>query len=443
MKRRELTRRTVLKGLLGGAVATLALPPLECLLGTSGKAWADGTGLPVRFGLFFWGNGVLPKRWIPEGNGPEWEVSEQLAPLAALGVKDQVTVLTGMNMLLENINPHWSGAAGWLTGKPLLDVDDETTFAGPTIDQMVAQAIGGSTRFRSLEVGVEARLGQSFSAANTRNPIEKSPHGLYQRVFGVGFTKPGEEAVVDVRVGLRRSVLDAVLGQANRLKADLGVNDALRLQQHMESVRELELRLARMQENPPALEACVVPAPPEGVFVDEDAQIHLVDTNRAMSDLLALTLACDQTRVFSNWFSDPVSNVQFPGSPAGYHQLTHEDPGEQEEVHIGAVQIVEQYAYLVHALKSVPEGDGTLLDRCAVLGTSDVSRGLNHGAENIPVLIAGTAGGRLRAGIHHASPTGANIHRVMLTLLRAMGIPQASVSQDEAFTTEGVSGIEV
>ncbi|MCB9788559.1 MAG: DUF1552 domain-containing protein [Deltaproteobacteria bacterium] len=443
MKRRELTRRTMLKGLLGGAVATVALPPLECLLGTGGRAWADGTGLPVRFGLFFWGNGVLPKRWIPEGAGPDWEVSEQLTPLMAAGVKDQVTVLTGMNMLLPNINPHWSGAAGWLTGKPLIDADDHDTFAGPTIDQMVAQAIGGTTRFRSLEVGVEAKRGQSFSAANTRNPIEKSPHGLYERVFGVGFTKPGEEAVVDPRVGLRRSVLDAVLGQAKRLKADLGANDALRLEQHMASVRELELRLARMQESPPQLEACVVPPPPDGVYVDADAQLQISATNRAMCDLIALTLACDQTRVFSNWFSDPVSNVQFPGSPAGYHQLTHEDPGEQEEVHRAAVQIVAEYAYLVKALRDVPEGDGTLLDRCAVLGTSDVSRGLNHGAENIPVLIAGSAGGRLRTGIHHASPTGANIHRVMLTLLRAMGIPQASVSEDEAFTTEGVPGIEV
>lgn len=443
MKRRELTRRSMLKGLLGGVVATVGLPAFECLMGVNGKAWADGSGFPVRFGLFYWGNGVLPHRWDPAGNGPQWEPSDELVSLVDMGVKEEVTVITGCNMLLPNINPHWSGCAGTLTGKPLLDTDDKTSFAGATYDQIIAQAIGGETRFRSLEYGVEAEVGQSFLAAGQRNPIEKSPHGLYERVFGVGFTEPGEEAIIDPKVGLRRSVLDVVLDQANGLKADLGTSDALRLEQHMNSVRELELRLARMEEDPPELEACVVPGAPVGPFVDQDGQLEIAETNQAMCDLIALTLACDQTRVFSHWLSDPVSNILWPGLTAGYHQLTHEDPGEQAEVHLGAIETAREFGRLVRALRDVPEGDGTVLDQCAVLATSDSSRGLNHGSENIPMLLAGTAGGKLKRGVHSANPTGVNIHKPILSVMRALGMPQASISQDEAYTEDGLASIEV
>ena len=152
---KPITRRTVLRGILGGAAVSVGLPPLEAMFNTSGTAYAAGGGLPLRFGLFFWGNGNLPEHWTPTGEGTDWALSEQLAPLA--NVKDLITVVSGMSIHTDNIFPHTSGSAGILTGSNLLSYEDgreDGTFALPSIDQLIASYIGGDTIYRSLETGV-------------------------------------------------------------------------------------------------------------------------------------------------------------------------------------------------------------------------------------------------------------------------------------------------
>jgi len=436
----RLNRRTLLRGMLGGGLVTVGLPMFEAFVNTNGTAMANGDAFPTRFGMFFWGNGMLPERWVPQGTGSGYTLSEQLQPLAP--VRDQITVITNMQVRVPNQSPHGSGPAGLLSGMPSPTVDASGSFAGPTIDQRIAAQIGSATRFRSIEFGAEPEGGLSWSSATTRNPAERSPFALFERLFGPGFRAPGEEAIVDPSVALRRSVLDVVTEDANRLRTRLGVADQARLDSHMTAIRELELRLARLEEDPPTLAACLRPQVPLADYPWINGRPQLALVNRVFADLCAMALACDQTRVFTNFISFPVNNLLFEGAAAGHHQLTHDEPGEQPQVNEIVIELMGYFAEFIQALRNIPEGDGTLLDHCAVLGTSDVSYGRTHSIDEYPLIIAGSGSGRLRTGIHHR-PTGAdNASKVILTLMRAVGVTAASYGEADAMATESVSEVE-
>jgi hypothetical protein len=427
-----ITRRSVLRGMLGGAVVTLGLPWLE--------ARAQSAGFPRRFGLFFWGNGVLPERWIPPSEGAGWTPSPLLEPLTDL--RDRVTVVTGMQLGVPNNVPHFAGAAGILSGAPLIDPYGNETFSVPSVDQIIAAELGKTTRFKSLEFGADPGEGLSFNGPNSRNPPESSPHALFERVFGAGFRLPGDEPIVDPTLALRRSVLDAVNDDLRRLKASVSASDRQRLDQHAEGVRALEMRLAALEMDPPDLASCARPGEPLPDYPDVEGRPQLVAKNEAFCDLVALALACDQTRVFSNWFTYPVDNVLFPGATAGHHQLTHDEPGDQPEVFAITRQCVEGYATLLRALQRIPEGDETLLDHCAILGTSDISRGRTHSLDEFPILIGGSAGGKLRAGVHFRSVGAENAGKAILSIIRAVGVEAAGFGAESGEVRDGLSAIE-
>ncbi len=438
-----LTRRTLLRGLLGSAAVTVGLPPLERFFNESGTAYAATCeALPRRFGLFFWANGSLPEFWVPPDTGAGFTLPPLLEPMAAL--REKISVVSGTKVLTGNPVAHWSGAGGFLTGAPLITRGgEEYTFAAPTLDQVIANEVGSATRFRSLEVGIER--GQppiSYSGPDAGNPSETSPAALFDRVFGGGFVAPGEQVEADPKLRLRRSVLDAVMGDAARLKARLGAGDQRRLDQHLTGIRDLERRIARLQEAPPDLAACVRPEAPLAAYPDEAGRPQLQAINRAMADLMALTLACDQTRVFSYQFHRPVSNALFPGASMGHHQLTHDEAGSQPEVKAILLQIMGELSYLLGALDAVQEGDGTLLDHMVVLATSDCSRGRTHTLEDYPILLAGSCCGELRTGVHYRSPSSENASRVPMTLARAMGLRPLTFGAAEGEVSEGLSAIE-
>lgn len=438
-----IDRRQLLRGMLGGAAISVGLPPLEAFFNANGTAYAATGDLPTRFGLFFWGNGNLPPRWTPKTTGPGWQPGETLTPLADL--VDQISVITGCNVEVPNDGPHSAGPSGFLSGERLVVRIEGSTHPAPTVDQVIARAIGDQTRFASLEVGAQPNAkAMSFNGPDNTNPAETSPHRLFERIFGGGFTAPGETRVIDPRLALRRSVLDAVLDQGKALERRLGATDRQRLAQHFEGIRGLERRLATLEADPPDLEACVRPgAPPMDFAADGEGRYPILEVNTAICDLVAMALACDQTRVFSHVFTEPVSNVLFPGASAGHHQLTHDEPGDQPEVAAILLQVMEAFGYLVRALRAVPEGDGTLLDNCAILGTTDVSFGRDHSLQDYPILLAGGAGGALRPGIHYASPSGENAGKVMFSVLRALGVRLSAWGVGSAEVTTGLPAIEV
>jgi len=439
MSKHTLDRRTLLKGLLGGATVSIALPPLEAMMNLHGTAWASGEAFPTRFAQFMWGNGMLPDKWVPTETGLGFTPSEQLVPIT--DVLSKVTVVTGTKIDLPNRAPHTSGAVGFLTGGSPLDDNDGSSYPSATWDVVAAQAIGGATRFRSLEVGAEAAGGLSFNGPYSRNPAEENPYNLFQRLFGAGFTEPGDEPIIDPRWALRRSVLDAVREQAKDLESRLGYNDKVRLEQHMDHVRAIEQRLARLEEDPPNLEACSRPAEPAADWPDVDGRPPLKAKNQAFCELLAMAFACDQVRVVSNYVTKPVSDVLFPDATGAHHQLTHDEPGDQPEVNAITKQCVDMYGDFVRALDAIEEGDGTVLDHSVLVGSSEISLGRLHSLTEFPLLIAGSANGRLKTGLH-VRTEGELTSRPQLSILRAVGVQIPRWGVDAHESTEGLGDIE-
>jgi hypothetical protein len=433
-----VNRRTVLRGFLQGSAVFLGLPMLEVMM--TPRAWACGGGLPKRFGLYFWGNGNRPERWVPQrtGTGDDWALSDELAPLARH--KELLCVPTGLSIRIPNRVPHGSGVGGILAGAPLAN-EATDSIQGPTIDQLVAAGIGRETIYPSLQTAGTNFSGLSYSGPNAKHPADYDPHAVYRRLFGDTFVEPGGEAIVDPRLGLRRSVLDAVKGDLQSLQGRLGAEDRSRLDQHLTGVRELETRLARLQEDPPNLEACSRAAEPLPAYPDEAGRPQLAARTKAMADLIAMSLACDQTRVFSHYLSEPVADVLFPGATAGHHSLTHDEPGDQPQVHEIATFCVERFADLLDSLRAIPEGGGTLLDSCLVMGCTEVSLGRTHSLDDMPVVLAGSACGAIRQNVHFAA-NGANASKLLLTVLRAMDIVAPEVGMDEGRVTESLTEIE-
>jgi len=432
-RHRALDRRTVLRGAFG---AVLGLPFLEAMLP---RARADcGNGFPKRFGLFFWGNGNLPDYWNPSADGADWPMSEQLAPLT--DVKDLITVVSGLSVKIPNLVPHTSGSAGLLSAAPVTYVGTDETFAAPTIDQVIARVIGTGSLFPSLQTAATHCNGVSYNGPSSRNPPETDPLAFYERIFGSSFRQPGD--AVDPTLALRQSVLDSVLEDATTLRARVSAGDQVRLDQHLQGLYELEQRLARLQEDPPSLDACGRPESPTADFSDVEGRPAAEARSRAMCDILAMALACDQTRVFGHYFSDPVSEILYGDLPYGHHELTHNEAQPQPMVNEIVTMITGEFAYLVARFRDTPEGDGTLLDNCLVMGCSEVSLGQTHSLDDLPIVLAGSACGAIRQGIHYRSYTGDNATRLLITLQHAFDIPVTTFGTDEATETEGISEIE-
>lgn len=475
MARTQISRRSMLRGVLAGSAVAIGLPALEIFYPGRRDVLAQG-GFPRRFGIFFWGNGMIPSRWTPTVEGADWGLSYadqktlpygergQLYPLWENDVHQDVTVVTGMSVMTASTVAHGSGASGIFSGTSL----NNGSFPGQSIDQRVADAIGSGTIYRSIETSCEVNNAAaltgpswSFQDANSQNPSAASPHLLFDRIFGANFVEPGGTPVIDPKNALRRSVLDAVGDDVRRLQRRVGRADKTRLDQHLSSIRALELRLALLDSNPPSFASCRRPTePPVSFPLDRENRIDLRKINAAFAEIHALALACDLTRVFSHWMTGSVSSLRFPEYEAvnkvdaanqpidpllqvsGHHQLTHDEPGDQPYVHEIVLNVMDQYAAMIKAMKGVPEGNGTLLDNMVLFATSDCSLGRQHRLADYPILLAGSAGGKLRQGIHYKS-SGENASKVLLSIAQAVGLQISEFGGDAGLTTSGLSAIEV
>ncbi len=420
-----ISRRTVLRGMVGGAAVSLGLPLLDCFLNSNGTALAQGAPLPIRFGTWFWGCGMNPDRWAPSTEGPEYDLPPELEALA--NVKEHVSVLSGFNTVLDgrpNL-PHWTGVMAMLTGS-VPSVEPEVP--APTLDVLIARKLGAATRFRSLEMAATGVPTQSYSRESQSivNSSTVSPLELYARVFGPGFYDPNDgEFVPDPRTVLRQSALSAVRDDAARLEKLLGSHDRQRLDQYFTSLRQLEQQL-EVSLSPPDLDACMRPPAPQGESIGTElSQAH--STHRLMTDLLVFALLCDQTRVFNMVFSWGTSELRKSGADTAHHQLTHDesvdpDLGYQPEATSFVLESMQAWASFVERLAATPEGDGTLLDHCLVLAHSESSFAKSHQVTELPAMIAGTAGGRVRPGLH-VRGNGEPVTRVGLTVQQVMGLP--------------------
>src|SRR5262245_46464570 len=244
------SRRNILKGMLQGSAVTVALPLLDIFLDSNGEALAAGAPIPIRFGTWFWGCGVNAARWTPDKVGRDYDLKDELRPLAPH--KDKVTIFSGFNCILSgqpNLN-HWTGIMATLTGSaPTKGGMGSGSTDAPTLDTLISGAIGKGTRFRSLEVACTGQPNVSYSmpAGSTVNPSEVDPIQLYKRIFGPEFKDPNAaEFKPDPTIMLRQSALSAVKDERDALLRTVGAADRARVDQYFTSVRELEQQLGLM-----------------------------------------------------------------------------------------------------------------------------------------------------------------------------------------------------
>jgi hypothetical protein len=420
----KMTRRKLLRDIVGGAPVSVAVPFPDCFLSSNGQALATtGARLPKRFGTWIWGCGFIPEKWIPTATGTQYAMPEDLKPLEPY--RQKLAILSGFDVKLDGVpnKPHITGCLGLRTGVP---VPDESVKAA-TLDVLIGDVIGKDTRFRSIEIstsGIEKSY--SYRAAGSPNPSETSPLALYQRIFGDGFQDPNSaEFKPDPRTMVRQSVLSAVQEDRQRLMREVGAGDRHRLEEYFTSIRQLEQQLALQLQPPAPVKGFTMPKQPPKVALDSEMDNVMV-THRLMAGLLAKALQCNQTKVFNVLLSDTTSNLRRAGSTTTHHTLTHEEPvdaklGYQKEVAWFATRSMVAWREFLDEMAAIPEGDATLLDQCLILAHSDCSIAKAHAVEGIPVMIAGQAGGAIRTGFHLAGNADP-ITRIGLTVQQAMGL---------------------
>jgi hypothetical protein len=431
------SRRTFLRGMMRGSAVVVGLPLLDLFLDGNGEALASGAPIPVRFGTWFWGCGVNMARWFPSKLGRDYDLKAELAPIGPW--KDKVSVFSNFNCVLDG-KPnlvHWSGVMATLSGAaPLRGGVTGGSSELPTIDCLVAEAIGKGTRFRSLELACTGQSGVSYSmqAGSTVNPSEVDPVQLYRRLFGTGFQDPNKgEFKPDPAIMARQSVLSSVKEEREELVRSLGAADRQRLDQYFTSVRQMEQQLGQMLEKPAPAEACVVAKEPGQAALGPTWDVA-TRTHDLLAQLLVMALACNQTRVFNMALSNAGSNLRKPGDPVSFHELTHEEPvdeklGYQPRATFFIERSMETFANLLKHMDGVREGAGTLLDNSLVLATSESNFAKIHSVDNLPILVAGKGGGKWKSG-QHISGNGDPSSRVGLTVQQALGMPVTSWGLD-------------
>jgi hypothetical protein len=452
-------RREVLRGILGGGAVTVALPFLDCFLNDHGTALASGAPLPVRFGTWFWGSGFSPGYGISETSS---DVQVLVEAKALERFTKGMNYFSGFNVPLDGgLNlVHYTGIVTTRTGQTPASMQADTA---PTLDILIGDVIGQNTRFRSIDVAACGGPRASLSARSyaVRNSAETSPVALYQRVFGPEFIDPNKaDFKPDPEIMLRQSVLSSVRDESKQLVKKLGSDDKARLDQYFTSVRALEQQLELQLKRPPPNEACRVPTPPTAVEgVSDSTELrenqYVVNTeiepvlanNKLLASILAMAMACNQTKIFTMTFSPGISPLTRPGLGAIHHTLTHEEPvdpklGYQAMVSTFNQQSMEGCADFVEAFASLREGAGSLLDNMLIMADSDTSDAKVHALDGIPVMTFGTAGGRIKTG-KRVVGKGDPISCVGLTLMQVMGVPIDSWGAKSTKTSKTLTEILV
>jgi hypothetical protein len=433
----KISRRSALRGMLGGSVVALALPPLEAMLNEHGDALADGRELPRRLLNWMWGNGCRLEHWVPTTQGPNYTLSPELAPLA--NVASQFTVLSGFRNYVAGRRGHHDGMAGLWSCHPFVQLDPmgapySSKFGGMSFDQHVADIVGDDTFHKSLQIGVtkryESAQGPTLATMSHRGSdqplaMERDPKALYDKLF-MSFSD-GD----DPSAALRAMALDTVLVDAQRLKKRVGQTDRVRIDAHLESIFQLQKQILAI---PPT---CDLPQKPDVEGYKPDGAEPLWELNAVMTQLVAMAFTCDLCRVVTYMFTgasgaqqyDMLPPSAFPAYPGAndyshsdQHQVSHMNlPYEQDFIHAATVFNMQNLAHLLETLAATDDGATTLLDNCCVFAASDVAEGWSHSEVDFPIIVAGNAGGRLRTGVgHYRSPNEEPIHDISLACAKSV-----------------------
>ena len=420
------------RAFLGGAGALIALPWLESLAPQRAALAADPLGPPTRLLFYYVPNGIHMPAWTPSAVGAGYDLPEILGPLE--GIQEEVLVLTGVANLPgipDGPGDHAGGTSAFLTCAHAKKTDGKDIYLGVSVDHLASLSIGDATRFPSMQLGIEggASVGgcdSGYSCAYSRNiswsgpstPLPKTvnPQLVFDRMFG-GFDPLASAEQLERRRILRLSVLDYVLDDAASLKLRLGSSDQLKVEEYLDGVRDLEKRLEQGQ-NELSCDPGPRPEQSSGFTVQEHSDL--------MNDLMVKAFQCDQTRLISFMLGNAGSNrsYEFIGVSGAHHEISHHQGLKENHDKLTVIDTweVDQFASLVSKLQAIPEGDGTLLDHCALYFSSEVEDGNAHRHENMPILLAGRANGAIDPGRHVVYEGKPPVANLFLRLLEAVGV---------------------
>ncbi len=442
-----ISRRTMLKGI----GASLALPLLDAMrpLRAAGPTAPDGK--PVRMAILYMPNGVRADAWTPAGAGKDFELSTILAPLAEH--KEDLLVLTQLwNAASNTGDGHYVKTGGFLTGTTISRTTGANVSSnGISMDQLCAQKIGHFTQLPSIELGIEPPAtgvdnnvgytqlyGAHIAWHTPTTPLAKelNPRLAFDRLFRPK-AAPGDRAAAAAR---DKSVLDLVLGETRSLQGQLGKEDRAKLDEYLESVRAVEQRIdfdARRQqstvmEDPLARQALEnlgrrVDAYGDPAQVSERRGNH-TEHVRLMLDIMALAFWTDATRISTFMFGNAVSGRSFAflgDGFGGHHQTSHHEnkPEKLDQYQRINTWHLEQYAYFLSKLKSIREGEGTLLDQSMILFGAGMRDGNAHNPHDLPIVLAGRGGGKLATGRHLTYDKNTPLTNLYRSMLAKMGTP--------------------
>lgn len=420
---------------LGGAGAVVALPLLESAMPKLARA---GDMIPRRFLAFYVPNGIHMPAWTPQVVGADFELTPILSPLAAL--KNKLLVLTGLaNKPARPDGPgdHASGTGAFLTARHPYKTEGADIKNGISLDQHAAATLGPLVRIPSMQLGIDGGdsagdCDSGYSCAYARNiswasetqPLPKvvNPSVVYDQLFG-GFDPDATAAELAKRKKYRTSVLDYVTGEAKSLSGKLGATDRAKLDEYLTGVYELGKKIEKLGTGPMCT---AIPAPPSNLPFGEHVTM--------MSDLMVLAMQCDATRVLSFMMSNAGSgrSYEFIGVSGAHHEISHHQNVQENFDKLTLIDTweVEQLAYLLGKMDAIDEGGATLLDNSVVFFSSEIEDGNSHSHDNMPILVAGTGGGKLASGRHLVFEGDRPVSDLFVSLLNALDLPDTSFGDD-------------
>jgi hypothetical protein len=417
-----LNRRLFLRGV----GATLALPLLDAM----SPAFAAPRKAIPRMSFMYVPNGINLAQWTPTGSGKDFIFSPTLKSLEPF--RERVNVLSGLALhsadrMNDGAGDHSRATGAFLSGCHAKRTQGADLFLGITADQIAAKSLGKDNLLPSLELGIDDRKTAplcdegytcaysntlSWSSANTPLPVENDPRLVFDRLFGEG----GDARQRGARLRENRSILDSVTGEMKQLQGTLGTPDRRRMDQYFDAIRQVELRLQRVEAQnaeAPALGAGV----PRPLGAPDKFEDHI----RLMFDLQVLAFQSDITRVTTLMFAGERSGRSYPqaGVPDAHHSVSHHDNNPEKLAKVAKIDAfhVQQVAYFLGKLRDTQDGEGTLLDHSMLLYGAGISNGNVHDHSPLPVLLCGGGAGQLQGGrhiIYKDEPPLANVLRNML-----------------------------
>jgi hypothetical protein len=423
--KKALPRRTFLRGV----GASLALPFFDSMVPAFA---ADAPRAQPRFAFIYAGNGIVHANWVPTTTGRDFALPSNLAPLA--NVREHLNVLTGLAHLQadtfgDGTGDHPRSSAAWLTGvhaydrtRPGVEVKLATS-----ADQIAARVMGRDTPLPSIELSIDPPIQGACDSGDcfyvntvswrnetTPNLAEIHPRVVFERLFGDG----GSSAERLARTLVTGSILDSVRAEASRLAGSLGAGDTRKLDEYLDSVRELERRIQTAE----ARGAQSIELPERPTSIPDTYEEHA----RMMFDLQVLAFQTDMTRITSMIMSRELSGLGYPniGVSDGHHNVSHhrDDPDLIDKKSRIDTYHVKLFAEFAEKLAATPDGDGSLLDHALLLYGSGMGDGNLHRHTNLPCLTVGKLGGTIRTGQHLKYPDPTPMTNLLLTLLDKVGI---------------------